>query len=77
MSKSLAFTDNATPPTCYIAGSRDSGILTSLRPSIKLILKSRFWVIWGHRGQKFIFTKNASLHTITLYGHVTYAYKQA
>ena len=27
-------------------------------------LKSRFWVIWGHRGQKFIFTKNASPHTI-------------
>ena len=27
-------------------------------------LKFRFWVIWGHRGQKFIFTKNASPHTI-------------
>ena len=27
-------------------------------------LKSRFWVIWGYRGQKFIFTKNASPHTI-------------
>ena len=27
-------------------------------------LKSQFWVIWGHRGQKFIFTKNASPHTI-------------
>ena len=27
-------------------------------------LKSRFWVIWGHRGQKLIFTKNASPHTI-------------
>ena len=27
-------------------------------------LKSRFWVIWGHRGQKFIFTKKASPHTI-------------
>ena len=23
-------------------------------------LKSRFWVIWGHRGQKFIFTKYAT-----------------
>ena len=29
-------------------------------------LKSRFWVIWGHRGQKFIFTKNASPHTICI-----------
>ena len=37
MSKNLAFTENATPPTCYIAGSRDSGILTSLRPFTKLI----------------------------------------
>ena len=65
MSKNLAFTKNATSPTCYIAGSRDSGILTSLRPFSKLIdSKSRFWVIWGHRGQKFIFTKNASPHTI-------------
>ena len=27
------------------------------------LLKFRFWVIWGHRGQKFIFTKNASPHT--------------
>ena len=27
-------------------------------------LKSRFFVIWGHRGQKFSFTKNASPHTI-------------
>ena len=27
-------------------------------------LKSRFGVIWGHRGQKFISTKNASPHTI-------------
>ena len=26
-------------------------------------LKFRFWVIWGHMGQKFIFTKNASSHT--------------
>ena len=27
-------------------------------------LRFWFWVIWGHRGQKFIFTKNASPHTI-------------
>ena len=27
-------------------------------------LKFRFWVIWFHRGQKFIFTKNASPHAI-------------
>ena len=27
-------------------------------------LKSRFWVIWSHRGQKFILTKNASPHTM-------------
>ena len=26
-------------------------------------LKFRFWVIWGHMGQKFVFTKNASPHT--------------
>ena len=37
MSKHCAFSENATPPTCYIAGSRDSGILTSLRPFTKLI----------------------------------------
>ena len=37
MLKNLACTENATPPTCYIAGSRDSGILTSLRPFTKLI----------------------------------------
>ena len=29
-------------------------------------LKSRFWVIWGHKGQKFIFTKNTSPHTINI-----------
>ena len=29
-------------------------------------LKIRLWVIWGHRGQKFIFTKNASPHTINI-----------
>ena len=40
-------------------------------------LKSRSWVIWGHRGQKFIFTKMLLLIQYTLYGHVTYAYKQA
>ena len=27
-------------------------------------LKFRFGVIWGHRGQKFIFTKNASPYTV-------------
>ena len=27
-------------------------------------LKFRFVVIWGHKGQKFIFTKNASSHTL-------------
>ena len=37
MLKIFALTENATPPTCYIARSRDSGILTSLRPFAKLI----------------------------------------
>ena len=37
MSKNFAFAEKATPPTCYIAGSRDSGILTSLRPFTKVI----------------------------------------
>ena len=61
MSKNLAFTENATPPTCYTAGSRDSGILTSLRPFTKLIDSNLdFGSFGGHRGQKFIFTKNAS-----------------
>ena len=33
-------------------------------------LKFRFWVIWGHRGQKLIFTKNASPHTILMVTYV-------
>ena len=40
--------------------------------------KFRFGVIWGHRDQKFIFTKKMFLLIqYTLYGHVTHAYKQA
>ena len=35
MSKNLAFTENATPPTCYIAGAHDSGILNKLKTLYK------------------------------------------
>ena len=31
-------------------------------------------VIWGHRGQKIIFTKNATSPTDYMVGYVTYAY---
>ena len=39
-----------------------------------------FWIknssgfIWGHRGQKVIFTNTLFLQLITWYGHVTHAY---
>ena len=78
MSKNLAFTENATPPTCYIAGSRDSGILTSLRPLTKLIDSNLDFGSFGVTGVKSSFyLKMLLLIQYTLYGHVTYAYKQA
>ena len=52
MSKNLAFTENATPPTCYTAGSRDSGILTSLRPFTKLIDSNLDFGSFGVTGVK-------------------------
>ena len=78
MLKNLAFTENATPPTCYIAGSRDSGILTSLRPVSKLIDSNLDFGSFGVIGVKSSFLlKMLLLIQYTLYGHVTYAYKQA
>ena len=78
MSKNLAFTENATPPTCYIAGSRDSGILTSLRPFSKLIDSNLDFGSFGVTGVKSSFLlKMLLLIQYTLYDHVTYAYKQA
>ena len=61
MSKNFAFTENATPPTCYIAGSRYSGILTSLRPFTKLIDSNFDLGSFGVTGvKKVIFTKYAT-----------------
>ena len=77
MSKNLAFTENATPPTCYIAGSRDSGILTSLRPFTKLIDSNLDFGSFGVTGVKSSFLLKMLLMQYILYGHVTYAYKQA
>ena len=78
MSKIFAFTENATPPTCYIAGARDSTILTSLRPFTKLIDLDFNFGSFGVTGVKSSFLlKMLLLIQYTLYGHVTYAYKQA
>ena len=78
MSKIFAFTENATPPTCYIAGSRDSGILTSLRPFTKLIDSNFDLGSFEVTGVKSTFLlKMLLLVQYTLKGHVTYAYKQA
>ena len=75
--KKFAFTENATPPTCYIAGSRDSGILTSLRPFTKLTDSNFNFGSFGVTGVKSSFLlKTLFLIQYTLYGHVTYAYKQ-
>ena len=77
MSKNFAFTENATLPTCYIAGSRDSGILTSLRPFTKLIDSNLDFESFGVTGVKSSFLlKMLLLIQYTLYGHVTNAYKQ-
>ena len=57
--------ENATPPTCYIAGSRDSGILTNLRPFTKLIDPNLDFGSFGVTGVKSSFLlKTASPHTI-------------
>ena len=78
MLKIFAFTENATPPTCYIAGSRDSGILTSLRPFTKLIDSNLdFWSFGVTMVKSSFLLKMLLLIQYTLYGHVTYAYKQA
>ena len=78
MSKNCAFTKNATPPTCYIAGLRDSGILTNLRPFTKLIDSNFDFGSFGVTWVKSSFSlKMLLLIQHTLYGHVTYAYKQA
>ena len=70
--------ENATPPTCYIAGSRDSGILTSLGSFTKLIDSNLDFGSFGVTGVKSSFLlKMLLLIQYTLYGHVTYAYKQA
>ena len=77
MSKKFTFTENATLPTCYIAGSRDSGILTSFRPFTKLIDSYLDFGSFGVTGVKNSFLlKMLLLIQYTLYGHVTYAYKQ-
>ena len=55
--KKVIFTKNATPPTDYRVWSRDSCICISLYKSYRI--KKSYGVIWGHRGQKIIFTKNA------------------
>ena len=76
--KKSCFYGNATPPTCYIAGSRDSGILTSLRPFTKLIDSNLDFGSFGVTGVKSSFLlKMLLLIQYTLYGHVPYAYKQA
>ena len=78
MSKNFACTENATPPTCYIAGSHDSGILTSLRPSTKLFNSNFDFGSFGVTGVKSSFLlKMLLLIQYTLKGHGTYAYKQA
>ena len=78
MSKNCAFMENGTLPTCYIAGSRDSGIFTSLRPFTKLIDSNLGFGSFGVTGVKSSFLlKMLLLIQYTLYGHVTYAYKQA
>ena len=81
MSKNFAFTKNATPPKCYIAGLRDSGILTSLRPFTKLIDSNFDFGSFGSFGVTWV-KSSFSLKLLlliqhTLYGHVTYGYKQA
>ena len=45
MSKNFAFTENATPPTCYIAGSRESGILTRPETCSFFLLLSFFLAV--------------------------------
>ena len=78
MSKKFAFTENATPPTCYIARLRDSSILTTLRPFTKVIDPNFDFWSFGVTGVKSSFSlKMLLLIQYTLYGHVTYAYKQA
>ena len=55
------FTENATPSTCYMWLKYIKKLETLYKTHW---LTFRFGVIWGHRGQKVIFTKNASPHTL-------------
>ena len=79
MLKMFAFTENATPPTCYIAGLRGSSISTNLRPSTKLFDSNFDLGSFGVTGIKSSFSQKKMFLLIqyTLYGHVTHAYKQA
>ena len=75
--KKIVFTENATFPTCHIAGSRESGKLTSLRPFTKLIDSNLDFGSFGVTAVKSSFLlKMLLLIQYTLYGHGTYAYKQ-
>ena len=66
MFKFFAFTEIATP-TCYIAGSRDSGMLTDLRPFTKLIDSNLDFGSFGVTRVKSSFLlKNTSPHTINI-----------
>ena len=78
MSKFFTFTENATSPTCYIAGSGDSSILTSLSPSTKLIGSNFDLGSFGVTGVKRSFSpKTLLLLQITWHCHVTHAYASA
>ena len=78
MSKNLAFTENATPFTCYIAGLRGSNISTNLRPSTKLINSNFDLGSFGVTRIKSSFSpKMLLLIHYTLYANVTDVYQQA
>ena len=56
--KKVIFIKKASSPTEYLALTRDLCICSSLTPSTKSYgPKKLSGVIWGHWGQKFIFTK--------------------
>ena len=73
------FTKNVTP-TDYKVWSHDSCICISLTPSYKNYgSKNSLGVIWGYRGQKVIFIKNATFYRLDgmVIGYVSYAYESA
>ena len=50
---------NASPPTDYVAWSRDSCTWIGITPSQKvMVLKNHKGSIGGHRGQNIVFTQN-------------------